>query len=217
MIKTYKQASGILMLLSILLMSFMLSPVSAASTVSEIKTIDEVFKIQVNITAETSWPEGQDQPINITIKSVQMPENTTSRIVISFINVQIMQADQVIDYKAQTKTYSLNSENETVSTVIELSPPVVDSFHLNVTIIGNTEIGGTQSPQFKIDVSFPKEGSIIVLREELKPLIQLYGFPDATSFWMWFRIFLVPLTVIMIQFVFIGSYIGYKKYRSGKK
>ena len=217
MIKINTRASKALILIILFTGITLISPVKGMTTVSDVKTIDEQFKVKVTIKAETRWPDGKDQPINISITSVEMPTNTSSRIVISFINVQVMQGTTIIDYKAQTKKYSLNTINDTISTVITLSPPVVDSFHLNITIIGNTEIAGTQSPQYKIDVRFPKEGSIIVLREELKPLVQLYGFPDANSFWLWFRIFLVPLTIIVLEIGFVGGYVGFKKIRRGKK
>ncbi len=190
---------------------------AAPATQTYIEDFDDGFQLKIQVTGELQWPEQEPQPINVTIIAHEMPLDVAARIFITLISIQVIQGDQAIDLKASTINKALDAINQSITETITLNPPPVDSFHLNVTVIGSTELGGNQSPQKQVVVQFPKEGSIIVLREELKPLIQLYGFPDRTSFWLWFRIFLVPLGIIALQFGFVATYVGLNKMRRKQK
>ncbi len=191
--------------------------VAAPTTQTYIKDFEDGFQLEIQVTGELQWPEQESQAINVTVVAHEMPLDVAARIFITLISIQIIQGNQAIDLKAATINKALDAINQSITETITLNPPPIDSFHLNITVIGTTEIGGNQSPQKQVVVQFPKEGSIIVLREELKPLIQLYGFPDRTSFWLWFRIFLVPVGIIALQFGFVGTYFGVKKMRRKRK
>ncbi len=191
--------------------------VAAPTTQTYVEDFEEGFKLEIQVTGELQWPEQESQNINVTVIAHEMPLDVAARIFITLISIQVIQGNQPIDLKATTVNKALDAINQSITETITLDPPPIDSFHLNVTIIGSTEIGGNQSPQKQVVVQFPKEGSIIVLREELKPLIQLYGFPDRTSFWLWFRIFLVPLGIVTLQFGFVGAYLVINKTRRKQK
>ena len=183
--------------------------VQAARTVngSAVFEIDDGFKIKAVGSAPGEWDEKNKFNVSIVIELLESPKNVTE----SSITIQL------VSYSMESQglgIFRTNVDNvgETLAVIGDKvfssyafdAPKETDSFHFNITIVLIWEKDQVTSESETYSFLIPQEGSIIVSREQIAPLIELYGFPDKAAFFSWMRIYLAWMSIMVLPLITIG-------------
>lgn len=161
------------------------------------------------VSGHLTWPEGKIQYISLNFTLNQIPDNL-SKIEIQLITFEfigkINDADQVID-RPRTQNPEISLTNANSSTYVNQSleaPSTADNFYLNITLFSRTVGNITQGVLIPYAVRFPEEGTILVDRDKLVPLINLYGFPPDTFFTKWLPVYGSLLFILLVPSLVVG-------------
>ncbi len=178
-------------------------------------TPDEGFEFKGEAKGKLVWPEGKRQVVELNLTKSLLPNNI-SRIYIDVITFDIIGniegIDAQVDTALNTPEFILSETNQTAYLNQTLFPPdLADQFFINITML----VGTSFNREARIHViRFPDEGTILVDRDKLVPLVNLYGFPPSS----FFSKFLPLYGIIVIVLLIPGFYYSISKLiRSSRK
>ncbi|MHA2249517.1 MAG: hypothetical protein ACXAD7_04095 [Candidatus Kariarchaeaceae archaeon] len=155
------------------------------------------------------WPEGKLQYFTLNLTLGEAPTNT-SRIEIPLIAInfigEINNIEAIVGTESLTPDIKLSNSNRSVLINQSLLPPeIVDFFYFNITLLSRTAGGNLTQPQpLPYNMRFPDSGTILVDRDKLVPLINLYGFPPRSFFAKWLPIYGGLLFLLLTPSIFVG-------------
>jgi hypothetical protein len=162
-------------------------------------TPDEGYEITAVARGNLLWPEGKQQIIDLNLTKTQLPTNI-SRIFIDVIAFEMIASirgvDTTVDVSSITPEIILSETNQTAFVNETLFPPdLSDNFYLNISLSIRTSSNILLRPHV---VRFPDSGTILVDRDRLVPLINLYGFPPSSFFVKFLPIYGIIVIIMVI-------------------
>ncbi|MCE7737619.1 MAG: hypothetical protein GPJ54_22200 [Candidatus Heimdallarchaeota archaeon] len=188
-----------------------------SQVIGDIVTItpDEGFELEGQASGKLVWPEGKRQVVELNLTKTLLPTNI-SRIYVDVITFDIIGniegIDAQVDTASTTPEFILSETNQTAYLNQTLFPPdLADQFFINITML----VGTSFNRQVRLHViRFPDEGTILVDRDKLVPLVNLYGFPPSSFFSKFLPLYAIIVTVLLIP----GFYYSISKLlRSSRK
>jgi hypothetical protein len=158
------------------------------------------------------WPEGKPQFMTINLTIELLPDNL-SKIEVPLIIFAYMSStggsDQIIDQEPVRPNIILSNSNKTVLVNATLLPPVAaDRFYFNITLYVRSVGNVTQAEGNPFAVRFPDADSgtntILVDRDRVVPLINIYGFPPDSFFQKWLPIYGAALFLMVSPAIAVG-------------
>ena len=160
---------------------------------------DEGFKFEGEARGKLVWSEGKRQVVELNLTKSLLPNNI-SRIYIDVITFDIIGniegIEAQIDTVLNTPEFILSETNQTAYLNQTLLPPdLADQFFINITML----VGTSFNREARIHViRFPDDGTILVDRDKLVPLVNLYGFPPSSFFSKFLPLYAIIVTVLLI-------------------
>lgn len=178
-------------------------------------TPDEGFEFKGEARGKLVWPEGKRQVVEINLTKSLLPTNI-SRIYIDVITFELIGSIEGVNaqvgFASTIPEFILSETNQTAYLNQTLFPPdLADQFFINITML----VGTSFNRENRVHViRFPDEGTILVDRDKLVPLVNLYGFPPSSFFSKFLPLYAIIVTVLLIP----GFYYSISKLlRSSRK
>ena len=198
-------------LLSTLLATFFFSPNITsvkAATNNYFLELPDGTNVTAQVTSSLSWNTQQNN-VSVNFHLVEFGQNS-SYVLFELINYKIILEEENITKPIYLDSYPyINSTEPNFTHEVELSTPdEADDFLIEITIwMTNSSNLLELGPEYfqSYSIIFPQNGAIIVDREQLFPLIDLYGFPERSAFLSWFLIYLIVLTFMSSPAMVLGG------------
>jgi len=140
--------------------------------------------------------------VNLTMSEYRVNTSEINVISISFATVGSSGTE---DFKTNTTEMTMTTTNQTVEYVQQVATPKLsDRFYLNITITASPSGGGVSTDPVRVSFRFPKSDTIVVQRDELVPLVNLYGFPQSSFFVLWGPIYLIFIFFLLTPTIVFG-------------
>ncbi|MFV2015655.1 MAG: hypothetical protein ACC656_09525 [Candidatus Heimdallarchaeota archaeon] len=167
---------------------------------------DDGFEFEGVASARLVWPEGKRQTVELNLTNTLLPTNI-SRIFIA----RIEGIETKVAISSTTPGIILSDSNQTAYLNQTMFPPdLADQFYLNISLLVGTSFD--RDPRDHV-IRFPDKGTILVDRDKLVPLVNLYGFPPSSFFSKFLPIYAMIITVLLIP----GFYYSFSKLRRSKR
>ncbi|MHA2504589.1 MAG: hypothetical protein ACXAE3_17175 [Candidatus Kariarchaeaceae archaeon] len=142
------------------------------------------------VTSSLVWEEGVDQLVKINFTMSDFKENNSE------IHIQILQifaiesggGGELLGQNATEKVMTVANSSVEYSDSLQ-SPRAADRFYLNITFFAFPTGGGADETPDRYSFRFPEDSTIIVQRDNLVPVVNLYGFPPQSYFRFWLPIY----------------------------
>jgi hypothetical protein len=169
-------------------------------------TPDEGYEMTGFAKGKLLWPEGKRQTIELNLTKTLLPNNI-SRIFIDAIAFEMIApisgVDTTIDAVTITPSIILSETNQTTYINETLFPPdLADNFYLNISLSIRTSSNILLRAHV---IRFPDAGTILVDRDRLVPLVNLYGFPPSSFFVKFLPIYGLIILVMVIPGVIYSA------------
>ncbi|MHA1911877.1 MAG: hypothetical protein ACTSYA_09295 [Candidatus Kariarchaeaceae archaeon] len=179
-----------------------------AATDSYLIELPDGTNVTVQATSSLSW-NTQSNNVTINIHLVEFGTNS-SYVIFELINYKIILANENLTNPYPLTSYPyINSTETDYSHEVELiTPDGADDFLIEITIrmTNSSHLIDLGSEYFQsYSIIFPEDGAIIVDREQIFPLIDLYGFPERSAFLSWFLVYFVVLTFMSSPALLLGG------------
>ncbi|MCH8905771.1 MAG: hypothetical protein IH840_01675 [Candidatus Heimdallarchaeota archaeon] len=185
--------------------------ISGQSTTTIVHSYEpaEGYLFQAYAIGTTTWNEDETSQIFVNITMNNVPSS------LSKIDIQLVGFTQMGDVSGQevaintvvdTPSFSLSETNRTLLINQTLNPPdEVDRFFLNISILLRTTGTVDQVEVSTYSFRFPDTGTILVSRDRLGQLVQLYGFPPNSFFVAWFPYYFGFLFLMSFPAIIVAS------------
>jgi hypothetical protein len=162
-------------------------------------TPDSGYEFEGVAKSRLVWPEGKRQSVELNLTLTQVPTNI-SRIYVDVVTIDIIGNIEGIEAQVDTATDApelvLSQTNKTAFVNQTIFPPdLTDEFFINITMLVGTSFN--RDPR-RFVIRFPDEGTILVDRDKLVPLVNLYGFPPSSFFSKFLPIYAAMILVLLI-------------------
>jgi len=169
----------------------------------------EGYLFQAYASGTTTWSEDETSKIfvNITMNNVPTPLSKIEIQLLGFIQMGDVSGQEVIINTAtNTTSFSLSETNRTLIVNQTMDPPdEVDRFFLNISMFVRTTGMEDQVEVSIYSFRFPDSGTILVSRNQLNQLVQLYGFPPNSFFVTWIPYYIGFLFLMSFPAIIVGS------------
>lgn len=209
--------------LSVIVLSLLItSPILDASAQKLEGPVDfklgTTHEMEIYTSSTLVWQEGKNELVTLNMTMTNYPTNV-STIEIQFVQIFSVEDTANAVPQAQvsnTTKISLSVTNSSYELDQMVPPPTVDRFYLNITFSA-APIGGNASQTYKLySYRFPATDTIIIERDNLVPVINLYGFPPGSFFSNWLPIYGFMLFIMSVPAVIYGVSLVQEKRSSGK-
>lgn len=159
--------------------------------------------------APLSWDENDVELVNVTISLEDFPTNDSSIQIrlIQFFTVEDTPGAFPESQSVNTTEFEVTPQNRTIFVSQFLEPPAsADRFYINITITAYPVGGGAVQDRENYSFRFPEDDTIFVSRDNLVPVVNLYGFPPGSYFRSWMPVYLTVLVLFSTPVLVTGYY-----------
>ncbi len=179
-----------------------------AATSSYFIELPDGTNVTVQASSSLSW-NTQKNNISVNIHLVEF-SSSSSYVIFELINYKLLLGGENLTNPHPLTNYPyINSTEPDYSHEVELNTPDnADDFFIEITIrmTNSSHLLDLGSEYFQsYSIIFPQNGAIVVDREQLFPLIDLYGFPERAAFMSWFLVYFLVLTFMSSPALVLGG------------
>ncbi|MDH5403834.1 MAG: hypothetical protein OEZ01_11825 [Candidatus Heimdallarchaeota archaeon] len=181
-------------------------------------TITEDHDLKVKITSQDLWDESGTGEIRISFNLTRYPTNTSiyriHLLVVALID-DAATSIAPITQRSNSSQDGIDVESDSILLFTELfETPNVDRFYFNITFYGRAIGGNNSETETNLhSIRYPQDGPIIVVRDNIIPRINLYGFPPFSFFQRWLPFYGIFILMICSP----GIIYGVNKYMHSKR
>ncbi|MCG3217821.1 MAG: hypothetical protein KAR35_02390 [Candidatus Heimdallarchaeota archaeon] len=198
-------------LISTLLATLLFSPniVSVkAATNNYLIELPDGTNVTAQVTSSLSW-NTQSNNVTVNFHLADFGENS-SYVIFEFIKYSIILTEEnLTEYYSLTSYPYINASETDFSHEVELlTPDGADDFLIEITVrmTNSSRLIDLGSEFFQTyTILFPENGVITVDRDQVFPLIDLYGFPERSAFLSWFLVYFLVLTFMSSPALVLGG------------
>lgn len=200
------------MLISALLASLFASPnittVKAGTTNYYLIELSDGTNVTTSVESSLSW---NTQKNNVTVSfHLSVFGENSSYVIFELITFKIITSEENSTYSSVLSNYPyINTSEPNFSHEVELNTPEsADNLKIEIAIrmTNSSFLSALGSSYFQTHIIlFPQDGSISVDREQIFPLIDLYGFPERSAFLSWFLVYFIVLTFMSTPALVLGG------------
>ena len=196
-------------ILSLLLIILIFSSFSTSGlTTGAVKVfqphIDYEFTGQAS--GQVTWADKSIQYVNLNITATKTPNNI-SRIYIDVVRMDLVGLVNGVEtptygYQNATQAILSTTNNTLIVNASITTPTIFDRFYVKITITARSDGNITRDDY---TMRFPDSTGIVVQKNNVVPLIDLYGFPPNVFFNRFLPIYVILLFIVAIPGITFAS------------
>jgi len=195
-------------ILPLILLLILILPTSAQSQSDTITfQLSDDHEMEAVLSSNLVWEDGSTQTLvlNLTMSDFRV---NNSEIIVQVIQIIAFEEGGQGELLVQNTTeQKMKVNSRTVSYNELVNPPLgTDRFYLNVSIFAYPSGGGADEITEQYSFRFPEVDTIIVQRDNLVPLVDLYGLPPPSYFQFWLPIYAVFIFSLLLPSIVYGVY-----------